>query len=59
MAGDKTDEVLSKAVALFPGGFGTHDEMFETPTLLQTGKAPLMPLVLMELPGEEYWERPL
>lgn len=45
------------AVALFPGGFGTHDELFETLTLLQTGKAPLMPLVLMELPGGEYWER--
>ncbi len=44
------------AVALFPGGFGTHDEGFETLTLLQTGKAPLMPLVLVELPGDDYWE---
>lgn len=44
------------AVALFPGGFGTHDEGFEALTLLQTGKAPLMPLVLVELPGEDYWE---
>ena len=44
------------AVALFPGGFGTHDEGFETLTLLQTGKARPMPLVLMELPGEDYWE---
>jgi len=44
------------AVALFPGGFGTHDEGFEVLTLLQTGKAPPMPVVLMELPGEEYWE---
>ncbi len=44
------------AVALFPGGFGTHDEGFETLTLLQTGKAPLMPLLLMEMPGEDYWE---
>jgi hypothetical protein len=43
-------------VALFPGGFGTHDEGFEVLTLLQTGKAPPMPVVLMELPGEEYWE---
>lgn len=44
------------AVALFPGGFGTHDEGFETLTLLQTGKNPPMPLVLMELEGEDYWE---
>ena len=44
------------AVALFPGGFGTHDEGLETLTLLQTGKAPPMPLVLMELPEEDYWE---
>jgi len=44
------------AIALFPGGFGTHDEGFEVLTLLQTGKAPPMPIVLMELPGENYWE---
>ena len=44
------------AVALFPGGFGTQDEGFETLTLLQTGKAPPMPLILMELPHDDYWE---
>jgi len=43
------------AVVLFPGGFGTQDEGFETLTLVQTGKAPPMPLVLMELPGDDYW----
>jgi uncharacterized protein (TIGR00730 family) len=44
------------AVALFPGGFGTHDEGFEVLTLLQTGKAPPMPVVLVEAPGDDYWE---
>jgi len=44
------------AVVLFPGGFGTHDEGFEVLTLLQTGKAPPMPVVLVELPGEDYWD---
>ena len=43
------------ACALFPGGFGTQDEGFEVLTLLQTGKAQPMPLVLMELPGDNYW----
>lgn len=45
------------AVVLFPGGFGTHDEGFETLTLVQTGKAPPMPLILMELPGDDYWDQ--
>jgi len=44
------------AVALFPGGFGTHDEGFETLTLIQTGKAPPMPFILMEHPDEDYWD---
>ena len=51
-----TRKLEAHAVALFPGGFGTHDEGFETLTLLQTGKTPPMPLVLMELPGDDYWE---
>jgi uncharacterized protein (TIGR00730 family) len=46
----------ASAVALFPGGFGTHDEGFETLTLIQTGKTPPMPFLLMELPEDDYWE---
>lgn len=45
----------SHAVALFPGGYGTHDEGFEALTLVQTGKAPLMPIVCVDAPGGSYW----
>lgn len=47
----------SHAIALFPGGFGTHDEGFESLTLIQTEKASPRPLLLVEQPGETYWER--
>jgi len=47
---------MAKAVALFPGGFGTQDEGFEVMTLIQTGKAQLMPLVLVDAPGGTYWQ---
>jgi hypothetical protein len=40
---------------LFPGGFGTQDEGFETLTLVQTGKRDLMPIILMDQPGGTYW----
>ncbi len=46
----------ASAVCLFPGGFGTHDEGFESLTMVQTGKAPLMPLVLIDAPGGTYWQ---
>ncbi len=45
----------SHAVALFPGGFGTHDEGFELLTLVQTGKAPPQPIVYLQAPGSDYW----
>ncbi|HXY45145.1 MAG TPA: TIGR00730 family Rossman fold protein [Acidimicrobiales bacterium] len=46
----------SAAFAVLPGGFGTLDEAFEMLTLLQTGKAEPAPIVLVDLPGEPYWE---
>ena len=46
----------SSAVALFPGGFGTHDECFETLTLVQTGKSHLVPIVCIDAPGGTYWK---
>lgn len=44
------------AVALFPGGFGTMDEAMETLTLVQTGKNPPIPLVLIDDDEGGYWE---
>ncbi|NEP86369.1 MAG: LOG family protein [Okeania sp. SIO2C2] len=45
----------SDALALFPGGFGTLDEAFESLTLTQTGKYGPAPLVLIDSPGGNYW----
>jgi len=44
----------ARAVAVFPGGFGTFDEFFELLTLIQTGKVRPLPLLLF---GREYWNR--
>ena len=44
----------ANALAIFPGGFGTMDELFELLTLQQTRKAPPAPIVLF---GEAYWRR--
>lgn len=46
----------ASGVALFPGGFGTHDEGFETLTLVQTGKARMLPIVCLDVPGGTYWQ---
>ncbi|MBM4381937.1 MAG: LOG family protein [Deltaproteobacteria bacterium] len=45
----------SHAIALFPGGFGTHDEGFEALTLIQTGKSEMLPVVFVDAPGGDYW----
>ncbi|MDX8413663.1 MAG: LOG family protein [Mariprofundales bacterium] len=45
----------SCAVILTPGGFGTLDEGFETLTLLQTGRNPPMPVIMLEAPGDDFW----
>lgn len=46
----------SHAFALFPGGFGTMDETFEILTLMQTGKARVIPVVMLDRPGGDYWQ---
>jgi uncharacterized protein (TIGR00730 family) len=44
----------ARAVAVFPGGFGTFDETFELLTLVQTGKMRMLPILLF---GKEFWTR--
>jgi len=44
----------ARAMVAFPGGFGTMDELFEALCLIQTGKMPVMPVVLV---GRKWWSR--
>jgi predicted Rossmann-fold nucleotide-binding protein len=44
----------AKAIAVFPGGFGTLDEFFETLTLIQTGRMERLPIILF---GKAFWRR--
>ncbi|MDI7862189.1 LOG family protein [Rhizobiaceae bacterium n13] len=46
--------VRAKAVVVFPGGFGTMDELFETLTLIQTKRMERIPLILF---GEKFWRK--
>jgi uncharacterized protein (TIGR00730 family) len=44
----------ARAICIFPGGFGTMDEMFESLTLMQTGRMKKVPFVLF---GREWWDK--
>lgn len=47
----------AEAVALMPGGFGTMDEAYEALTLVQTGKTSMIPIVMLEGEGGNYWRQ--
>jgi uncharacterized protein (TIGR00730 family) len=46
----------SDAIALFPGGFGTMDEAFESFTLMQTGKTNIIPLIMVDASRGNFWK---
>lgn len=46
----------TEAIVLCPGGFGTWDEAMEVLTLIQTGKTPLIPVIMLETPESSYWK---
>jgi uncharacterized protein (TIGR00730 family) len=46
----------SDALVVLPGGFGTLDELFESLTLIQTGRTKPIPLVLLAPEGNDFWQ---
>ncbi|MFM7314850.1 MAG: LOG family protein [Cyanobium sp.] len=46
----------SDALLVLPGGYGTFDELYECLTLIQTGRTPPIPLVLLAPPGDSFWQ---
>ena len=49
----------AQALVMCPGGFGTLDEVLEVLTLIQTGKTPIVPVVLLDMPGGTFWKSAL
>jgi uncharacterized protein (TIGR00730 family) len=47
----------SDALVLFPGGYGTMDEAFETLVLIHTGKTPIKPIIMVDDPQKNFWTK--
>ncbi|HAR64331.1 MAG: cytochrome D ubiquinol oxidase subunit II [Candidatus Margulisiibacteriota bacterium] len=46
----------SSGIVVCPGGYGTMDELYETLTLIQNGKTAIVPIVLLNCPGSDFWK---